>query len=302
MNNSNYQPLVIQPDMFQRLYDLPIGEFVESRMSGAFAASYLSWAHAVRLLKEHLPSVCVSFERCDGGIVHKHDLDAAQNLWNAYVMPYLTDGECRTPAIYFPVMDNRFRALECPDARAVNDAIQRGAVKAIATFTGLGLKLYAGEDIPSGPQVTDEVRAIVDSADRVEPLVEEPKPKAKPKAKKAQPKPKEKEGESTWGDAVIPFGKNKGKKLSELKSNSLQWYFENYEADPNFPDNQKLRDALDNWHKETQAQPSDIEAPDEFTKQSQETINEMENKPIDEIAEQGAGDPTDPDLDEEVPF
>jgi hypothetical protein len=63
--------------------------------------------------------------------------------------PYLTDGIKRTPALVFPIMDNKHNAVKELDARQVSDNIQRASVKAIATFTGLGLKLYAGEDIPA---------------------------------------------------------------------------------------------------------------------------------------------------------
>ena len=48
-----------------------------------------------------------------------------------------------------PVMDNRNRAIQNPDAFAVNTAIMRCLAKAIAMH-GLGLYIYAGEDLPEG--------------------------------------------------------------------------------------------------------------------------------------------------------
>ena len=65
-----------------------------------------------------------------------------------YIRPYLTDGCRRTVALVFPIMDRKHNAIKKLDGRAISDNCQRGAVKAIATFTGLGLRLYAGEDIP----------------------------------------------------------------------------------------------------------------------------------------------------------
>lgn len=50
---------------------------------------------------------------------------------------------------YLPVMDYKNRAIPNPDAFAVNTAMQRCLVKAIALH-GLGLYIYAGEDIPEG--------------------------------------------------------------------------------------------------------------------------------------------------------
>lgn len=50
-----------------------------------------------------------------------------------------------------PVMDHRNKAIPSPDAFAVNTAIQRCLVKAIAMH-GLGLYIYAGEDLPEGDE------------------------------------------------------------------------------------------------------------------------------------------------------
>jgi hypothetical protein len=46
-----------------------------------------------------------------------------------------------------PVMDYRNNAIVMPDSRAVSDAKQRALAKTIAMF-GLGLYIYAGEDLP----------------------------------------------------------------------------------------------------------------------------------------------------------
>ena len=54
--------------------------------------------------------------------------------------------------IHLPVMDNRNKAISNPDAFSVNTAQMRCLVKAIATH-GLGLYIYAGEDLP----IADEV-------------------------------------------------------------------------------------------------------------------------------------------------
>jgi len=57
-----------------------------------------------------------------------------------------------------PVMDNRNRAIQNPDAFAVNTAIMRCLAKCIAMF-GLGLYIYAGEDLPEGEVATPQVDA-----------------------------------------------------------------------------------------------------------------------------------------------
>jgi hypothetical protein len=134
-----FQPLEISPEAFTAAYDAAIGDHVEKNYKGL---SYLSWPFAFRYLKEHFPTLFVAFEEASLG-------------WPVFgqegcylLRPYLTDGIKRTPALVFPLMDNKHNALKQLDARAISDNIQRASVKAIATFTGLGLRLYAGEDIP----------------------------------------------------------------------------------------------------------------------------------------------------------
>jgi hypothetical protein len=134
-----FQPLEISPESFQAAYDLPIGEHVEKNYKGL---SYLSWPFAFRYLKDQYPSFFVAFEEKTVG----WPVFGEEGCW--LLRPYLTDGTKRTPALVFPLMDNKHNALTKLDARAVSDNIQRASVKCIATFTGLGLKLYAGEDIP----------------------------------------------------------------------------------------------------------------------------------------------------------
>lgn len=55
-------------------------------------------------------------------------------------------------ACQLPVMDNRNKAIQDPDAFAVNTAIMRCMTKALALH-GLGLYIYAGEDLPDGEEV-----------------------------------------------------------------------------------------------------------------------------------------------------
>ena len=68
-----------------------------------------------------------------------------------------------------PVMDNRNRAIQNPDAFAVNTAIMRCLAKAIAMH-GLGLYIYAGEDLPEAekaepnPEVLAQIAAATDPA------------------------------------------------------------------------------------------------------------------------------------------
>ena len=138
--NGVFAPLEITADQFKKAYDTPdIGPHIEKDYKGL---SYLSWPFAYRYLKEHFPTLFVAFEEKTIGEV----VFGGPGYY--YLRPYLTDGIKRTTALIFPVMDRKHNAIQQLDGRAISDNCQRAAVKCIATFTGLGLRLYAGEDIP----------------------------------------------------------------------------------------------------------------------------------------------------------
>lgn len=138
--NGLFDPLEISAEAFQAAYDTPdIGPHIEKDYKGL---SYLSWPFAYRYLKQHFPTFFVAFEEKTVGEVTFGSPGAY------YLRPYLTDGTRRTVALVFPIMDRKHNAAKELDGRYISDNCQRAAVKCIATFTGLGLRLYAGEDIP----------------------------------------------------------------------------------------------------------------------------------------------------------
>jgi len=101
--------------------------------------SYLSWAWAWATLMEEFPSSAFAFH-------------PDQSLEDGSVMVSCTvtvEGQPRT--MWLPVMDNRNNAIKHPDARKISDARMRCLVKAIAMH-GLGLYIYAGEDLPQAAQ------------------------------------------------------------------------------------------------------------------------------------------------------
>lgn len=62
-----------------------------------------------------------------------------------------------------PVMDYRNKAIPNPDAFAVNTAMQRCLAKAIALH-GLGLYIYAGEDLPDDDKIHAPTQQITPTA------------------------------------------------------------------------------------------------------------------------------------------
>lgn len=111
--------------------------------------NYLSWAYAWgELLKSYPDSTFKVYENKDG--------------WN-----YFTDGKTawvKTGVTvkgvehieYLPVMDYRNKSISLASITSydVNKAIQRSITKAIARH-GLGLYIYAGEDLPEDAQTAN---------------------------------------------------------------------------------------------------------------------------------------------------
>ena len=66
-----------------------------------------------------------------------------------------------TKSCVLPVMNHKNQAIANPNAFAVNTAIMRCLAKAIAMH-GLGLYIYAGEDVPEGDAVEEKRGITVD--------------------------------------------------------------------------------------------------------------------------------------------
>lgn len=136
---------------FQANYDLAISDYVEKRGGGAFQASYLSWAYAQFLLKTRHPHLSVAFKTSESGDICHRAIRKKESgdIVEIYLLPYLENFEgLKTPPLYFPVMDLAFNALANPSVTEINKAAQRATAKAIAVYTGIGLRLYTNEDIP----------------------------------------------------------------------------------------------------------------------------------------------------------
>ena len=139
----NSQTVTIMSDnYFSKLAAIDCSEHVESK--GKF--SYLSWAWAVNELGKLHPD----------------------SIWNVKRFPTLENPEIlvpymQTPLGFFveveviidgvsrsqihPVLNHQNRPIASPNTFDINTSIQRALVKAIGLH-GLGLYIYAGEDIP----------------------------------------------------------------------------------------------------------------------------------------------------------
>lgn len=118
---------------FSQLSKIDVDKWVDKKQN----LSYLSWPHAVNALMEHDPKANWMFHE--------------PKMFGETMMVSCTVTAFDKPiTMHLPVMDHRNQAVKNPDAVVVNKNMMRCLVKAIACH-GLGLSVYAGEDLPSFP-------------------------------------------------------------------------------------------------------------------------------------------------------
>jgi hypothetical protein len=142
-------------NIWQTLSRFDVSKEVEQK--GRF--DYLSWAWAWAFVKEKYPTA--TFEKHifrdnqDNPLPFMRDTKG-----HTYVAVTVTiEGLSHTEIHY--VMDNKNQSITHPNGGEVNKALQRCLVKAIA-FHGLGLNVYAGEDLPMDLDEQDTALIIED--------------------------------------------------------------------------------------------------------------------------------------------
>lgn len=136
--------------IFARLNAINVNGHTETKGTGARALTYLSWAWAWAEVKKAYPlSYYTIYESKDGCLYHTD----GRTCWVKTGVT-VVDGETQLEHIeYLPVMDNRNESILVTKVTSfdVNKAIQRSLTKACARH-GLGLYIYAGEDLPEGEE------------------------------------------------------------------------------------------------------------------------------------------------------
>jgi hypothetical protein len=178
---------------FATLNAINVSEHIEKK--GEF--SYLSWPFAVAQLRLADPAATWEVKRFGGLPYLKTDC--------GYFVEVAVTVQGVTLSQIHPVLDGKNQPILEPDAFDLNTSIQRCLVKAIALH-GLGLYIYAGEDLPDGVPKPDKPKAPVT-----------PLPAAKP-ASAAQIRYIERLIEETGGERSKVLAYFKVNTLSELTS------------------------------------------------------------------------------------
>ena len=124
--------------IFETLFEINVNERIEKKNG----LSYLSWPYAWAEVKKLYPSANYKVYETESGCIYFTD---GKTCW---VKTGVTIDDLEHIE-YLPVMDykNRSILLENITSFDVNKSIQRSLTKALARH-GLGLYIYAGEDLP----------------------------------------------------------------------------------------------------------------------------------------------------------
>jgi Protein of unknown function (DUF1071) len=125
----------MEQNYFEKLSRLNVSQHLERK--GQFA--YLSWPYAVEQLRLADPAATWEVKRFGALPYLKTDV--------GYFVEVAVTVQGVTLSQIHPVLDAKNRPIEKPSSFDVNTSIQRCLVKAIALH-GLGLYVYAGEDLP----------------------------------------------------------------------------------------------------------------------------------------------------------
>ena len=134
--------------IFERLNAINVNGHTETKGEGKRALTYLSWAWAWAEVKKAYPqSYYTIYENKDGLFYHTD----GKTCWvkTGVTVVDTENGVTQEHIEYLPVMDYRNDSIPLAKVTSydVNRAIQRSLTKACARH-GLGLYIYAGEDLP----------------------------------------------------------------------------------------------------------------------------------------------------------
>jgi len=149
-----------------KLLSLDVKDLIEKKSN----LNYLSWSHAWSEALKADPAATFhveTFQRADATTVPYMDINGTAMVW-VRVTIFGKEMTC-----FLPVMDHRNKPITNPDAFQVNTAIMRCMTKALALH-GLGLHIYAGEDLPMGEaEAKEETKADTKVEVKVDTKVDE---------------------------------------------------------------------------------------------------------------------------------
>jgi hypothetical protein len=125
--------------IFEKLYAIDVNGKTEKKGN----LTYLSWAWAWAEFKKICPDGVYEVKKFDG-IPYVYDPNTGYMVYTSVTAGGVTHEK------WLPVMDSKNKALKQATMFEINKTIMRCLTKNLAMF-GLGLYIYAGEDLPEEP-------------------------------------------------------------------------------------------------------------------------------------------------------
>ncbi len=153
--------------IFENLFNINVGEHIEKKNG----LSYISWPYAWAEIKKKYPDASYNVKLFgENQLPYVYDKDTGYMVFTSVTINDLTH------EMWLPVMDNANKAMksktytydskyrknnvvEAATMFDINKAIMRCLVKNISMF-GLGLYIYAGEDLP---EIESEKISVIDA-------------------------------------------------------------------------------------------------------------------------------------------
>lgn len=153
--------------VFEDLNNLNVSGHTEEKNVGGTKLTYLSWPWAWAEVKKRFPDAHYDIWKSENNLPYAYDPQTGYMVYTSVTI------EGVTHEMWLPVMDGANKAMKAApykyatrygeknvDAASmmdINKTIMRCLVKNLAMF-GLGLYIYAGEDLPEAEQKPSEVK------------------------------------------------------------------------------------------------------------------------------------------------
>lgn len=156
---------------FEKLYQINVNDKVEQKNG----LNYLSWSYAFAEFKKVHPDMTYEVKKFENGLPYAYDPNTGYMVYTSMTVDGLTH------EMWLPVMDGNNKAMkdkpytvktkykeitvQAATMFDINKTIMRCLVKNMAVF-GLGLYIYAGEDLPEVVETEEEKKANAERDDK----------------------------------------------------------------------------------------------------------------------------------------
>ena len=224
---------------FEEIYSINVNDKTEKKGQ----LTYLSWAWAWAEFKKKYPKATYSVDRFDGTYCTGNE----KLGWMVRTEIFADD---LTYEMWLPVMDMRNNAILQPKMTDVNKTIMRCLTKNLAMF-GLGLYIYAGEDLPE--DMDEEGETKPQPKPQVKPIQNTPKtpPKTDDKPKVVQTITKtelvQKYGVENPQKTIVWLEGKIGKDIGSFNEEETAWAREQLEKGKKKRDEEKRKSTLERF-------------------------------------------------------